>query len=84
MGNYILDLLGRKGNDIIADTNTHSGPYTALVIIEDAVFTTLTGGELTVYGTLGDITWPAGILIGGGFTSVKLASGVVLAYRVVA
>lgn len=60
----------------ISDTSAHTGTFNAITIVSDAVFTALTG-TITGYGT---ITYPAGITLYGSFTSITLASGVVVAY----
>jgi len=79
--NLITWSLGEKGADLIADTDLHTGIWCAIEVIEDAVFDTLTDPTLTVEGTLGSITFAAGLVLGGGFKQIKLTSGVVWAYK---
>jgi hypothetical protein len=79
--NKISDYLGEKGWDLIADNTSRDGNWCAVGIVEDATFTTLTAQDTTVYGTLTNITFPAGYVFGGGFTTIQLASGTIMAYR---
>lgn len=81
--NLITWSLGEKGADLIADTDPHTGNWCALAVVEDCVFTSLTDTTLTVEGTIGSITFPAGFVMGGGFTGLELASGTVWAYKAI-
>jgi hypothetical protein len=49
-------------------------------VINDAVIDDLTSTNITDDDKLEDITIPAGVGIGGMFTSINVTSGVVIAY----
>jgi hypothetical protein len=65
---------------LITDTNAATGNWCAIQIVENTVFTTLTG-TITVQGGLAGETLIAGSIIYGNFTEIKLASGAVIAYN---
>jgi hypothetical protein len=69
---------GRLGGTIVTGTGVNTGIYGRILVVNAAVFTTLTG-NLT--GALGATTVPAGTVIVGYFTVVTLASGVVILYN---
>jgi len=73
--------LGQNGSDLVEDTTAMTGNWFAIQIIEEAQFATLTDASMTVTGTLGSVTWPAGLLTFGAFTAFTLSSGAVQAYR---
>ncbi len=78
----IIPKLGEHGSIFIEDTDAHSGLNChAIQIIEDTVFTTLTDPTMEVADSISGITFPAGIIIFGAFTTITLASGSVLAYK---
>jgi hypothetical protein len=70
---------GAKGGILINTTTTQNGDFYAIQIISAAVFTSLIGnlGGDSYTGQ----TFPPGTVIYGGFTSVQLASGSVIAYN---
>jgi hypothetical protein len=80
-GGYSVDTkdqVGVAGGQVIANTTPRTGlEVSAISIISDAVFTTLTG-NLSGYAA---ITFPAGTLIRGSFTQITLASGTIIAYN---
>ena len=73
--------LGESGVDFIKDTNNHDGAWHAIAIIEAAIFTTLTDATSSLLGTLISITFPAGLIISGHFTSLTMSSGAIAAYN---
>jgi hypothetical protein len=71
------------GQEIIVDTNNHTGNFTGLLIIADAVV-----GDVeweTTYNATGN--WssftliPAGVYLPGKFSMIQLASGQAIAIR---
>lgn len=75
---------GRHGSDLIVDTTTVAGAWNVIAILEATVFSVLSvvqSTDLTITsGGLAAATFPAGLEIRGNFTSIRLASGAVLAY----
>lgn len=70
----------RAGFDYIADTNTHTGDWTAITVVGTAnavlnSVTTVVGDDLTT------VTLVPGTTVYGTFNSIDLTSGVVIAYR---
>ena len=76
-----IDYLGQNGTTLVANTTHYDGKWFAIQVISDAVFTSLADATMTTYGTLSGITFLGGTLIFGSFSSFKLASGAVLAYK---
>jgi hypothetical protein len=76
-----IDYLGQNGTDLVANTTHIDGKWFAIQVVADAIFTSLADSTMTVAGTLGGITFLGGTLIFGSFSSFKLASGSVLAYK---
>jgi len=68
---------GMKGSDTITSTGAHTGTWWALDILEDTIFTLLTGNATGYAG----VTYPAGTILRGHFTAITLASGSIVAYR---
>jgi len=66
-----------NGSELIDDTALHSNPYSSIVVVNSAVFTTLTGNHSNWAGK----TYPTGVIITGVFSAIQLASGSVIAYR---
>jgi hypothetical protein len=73
---------GTSGGQFIADTNAVSGSFSAIQIVADAKFHTLTGNVTGVANTTSGsaATFPLGIVIYGSFTAIQLHSGSVIAY----
>jgi hypothetical protein len=67
----------QNGSEFITDTTLRSGSYTSIAIITDTVFETLTGNHDGWSGQ----TYPAGVVLSGIFSAIKLISGKVIAYR---
>jgi len=79
--------LGGKGFEFIANTDEHAAPdgmvYIALQVLDDAEiysYETDKGAEITGNKFTG-VLLPAGFVLYGRYTSVKLASGKVIAYK---
>jgi hypothetical protein len=73
---FTKDQLGNKGFDTISDTTARTNlNYRVIQIVSDAVFTTLASAT----GFSG-ITYPAGMILRGNFTSITLASGTINCY----
>lgn len=79
--------LGGKGFEFISDTAEHVAPegmvYIALQVVDDAVidsYETDDGAEITGNNFTGEIL-PVGFVLYGRYTSVKFASGKVIAYK---
>jgi hypothetical protein len=71
---------GLHGGDLITNTAAVTGSWTTLLILEATTFTSWTAKNITVAGTIGDAVFPAGALIHGGFTAVRLSTGSVMAF----
>lgn len=85
-GSYISETLGLNGSTYITDTATHTGTFGIIQALSDTVISalvsaTFTDGTAVMTGTLAAISLPAGVSLYGSFTSVKLTSGVVVAYN---
>ncbi len=79
--------LGQLGSRFINDTTSFTGQWGVIQCIAACTFTTLTSGKRAdgktdvMLGSLADITLAAGQEIRGLFTTIKLASGSVIAYE---
>ena len=80
--------LGQAGAKFISDTESHSGTFVAITMLEDTVFNALTPTDTTNgYGvgsyngnTMASETIPQGVTIYGRWSSIDLTSGLVIAY----
>jgi hypothetical protein len=80
--------LGQAGAKFIKDTEEHTGTFVAITMLEDTIFTTLTPDDtVNGYGVgsyngnnMSGETIPQGVTIYGRWTTVDLASGLVIAY----
>ena len=79
--------LGGKGFEFISDTAEHVAPegkvYIALQVVSDAViasYKTDEGAKITGNDFTGE-SLPVGFVLYGRYTSIKLASGKVIAYK---
>tara|TARA_R100000664_G_C2725861_1_gene117862 strand:- start:60 stop:353 length:294 start_codon:yes stop_codon:yes gene_type:complete len=80
--------LGQLGAKFISDTAVHSGNFVAITMLEDTVFNALTPTDTTTgYGvgsyngnTMASETIPKGVTIYGQWSSIDLASGLIIAY----
>lgn len=79
----INDILALNGGQYIGGTDTVNGKFSAIQIIADAKFHTLTGNVTGVANTTSGsaATIPLGIVLYGDFTAIKLHSGAVVAYN---
>ena len=70
---------GEFGGDYYGDTAAHTGQtWSSVQVLSAAVFTTLTG---TLNNSIAGVSFPAGTIIYGRFTTITLASGAVVEYR---
>jgi len=74
---------GTGGGAYYGDTANHAGAVSAVQVIADAKFHTLTGNVSGVANvTSGSAaTIPAGTILFGSFTALQLHSGSVIAYK---
>lgn len=79
----INDILALNGGQYIGDTTSTSGSFSAIQVISDAKFHTLTGNLTGVANTtsVSAPSIPFGIVLYGDFTVIKLHSGAVVAYK---
>jgi hypothetical protein len=75
-------LLGVSSGAYVGNTNTRTGNFSAIQVLTETKFHTLTGNIADIANTtLGSApAIPAGIIIYGVFTEVKLHSGSVIIY----
>tara|TARA_B100000519_G_scaffold199463_1_gene210728 strand:+ start:892 stop:1146 length:255 start_codon:yes stop_codon:yes gene_type:complete len=71
---------GQAGATFESGTNSVGGEFCAILVVEDAVFTSLSWPELAGDAITG-VTIPAGVTIYGQINDFKLTSGKVLAYH---
>lgn len=73
----------RNGGALYSDTSVHTpvgfDAWGTIYIVNDTVFTTLTGNVDGITGS--SVSFKAGELIEGRFTVLTLASGAVIAYK---
>ena len=82
MSNTAFLLQGGNGGHVL---NSGEGAQTGksyrwIQMVEDTVFSTITGSNLTNTADLATITHLAGTGIGGNFTAVTVTSGTCIAY----
>ena len=81
IANLLASSLGQDGSFLISDTTENTLPqhekFIAIQVLEDASFETL-DGNLT--GNVTGVKFPAGTILYGRFTTIKLAYGSVIAY----
>lgn len=73
-----LDVNGSASATITTNTAAVTGNFTAITVLNDAVFSSLVRDN--TIGSIGSITIPAGVTIFGSITSYQLTSGAVIAY----
>ncbi len=77
------DLQGQGGGLYIDETTgVISGNWRWIQVITDAVFNDVTSSNIDDFALINSKTIPAGIGIGGRFSTIDLASGSVIAYYV--
>jgi hypothetical protein len=75
------DLQGQGGGLYIDETTGQiDGNWRWIQVITDAVFNDITSSNISDFSNISGVTVPAGIGIGGRFSSINLASGSVIAY----
>ena len=75
------DLQGQGGGLYIDETTGQiDGNWRWIQVITDAVFNDITSSNISDLSNISGVTVPAGIGIGGRFSSINLASGSVIAY----
>ena len=80
--------LGQAGAKFISDTESHSGTFVAITMLEDTVFNALTPTDTTKGycvgsyngNTMASETIPQGVTIYGRWSTIDLTSGLVIAY----
>ena len=75
---------GREGGKIIKDTNTKTGNFYAISFYEDSTISAITikdANGAAFIGSLAGETLPAGYVLYGKITSIKLTSGACIAYN---
>jgi len=78
---YKVNELGSNGITVIAGTNQVDGKFGGIQMITSTVFAGLTSSGTTAVSAITVPTFPAGFILNGNFTSIKLASGQVVAYN---
>lgn len=73
----VAGLGGEAGGTLVTDAGDHEGEFKAIQVITETVFDAVAGN---IEGLVG-ATIPAGTVIHGLFTSIRIASGSVIIYR---
>lgn len=72
--------LGGQGFEMVTGTGAGTaGPWVAIQMIADTVFSAYTGSDVT--GTVTGVTFPAGQVLYGDCSAFTLTSGTVCAYK---
>jgi hypothetical protein len=74
------DLQGQGGGIVISDSETYTGNFRWIQVIADCEIEAIVSSNIINVAEVSGFAIPAGIGIGGKFTSIKLTSGVVIAY----
>ena len=75
------DLQGQGGGIVIGAGSSATGKFRWIQVINDTVLDDLSSSNVTdLTGIIDPIILPAGLGIGGSFSSVVVATGVVIAY----
>jgi hypothetical protein len=74
------DLQGQGGGVVLEASDTVTGNFRWIQVINDVEFSALESNNITDPDKLESITIPAGVGIGGNFTNIEITSGVVIAY----
>ena len=84
MGNPADYNMQGQGGGLYIDETTGQidGNWRWIQVITDAVFNDITSSNIDDLSNISGVTVPAGIGIGGRFSSINLASGSVIAYYV--
>ena len=78
---YKVNELGTNGITVIAGTNQVDGKFNGIQMVTSTVFAGLTSSGTTPVSAITIPTFPAGFVLNGNFTSIKLTSGQVIAYN---
>jgi hypothetical protein len=76
------DIQGQGGGTVIADSGTYTGNFRWIQVISDCEIGAIASSNIANATGLAGILVPAGVGIGGRFTSIQLNSGAVIAYYV--
>lgn len=74
------DLQGQGGGVVLGTGASATGNFRWIQIVTDTVLSALIPTNISNPATLIGPTLPAGLGIGGGFTTVSVTSGIVIAY----
>ena len=74
------DLQGQGGGIVIADSGTYTGNFRWIQGITDFEISAIASSNISDTNGLLSNSIPAGVGIGGRFTSIQLNSGIVIAY----
>jgi hypothetical protein len=74
------DLQGQGGGIVISDSGTYTGNFRWIQGITDFEIYDIVSNNISNTAGLTGLTVPAGVGIGGKFTSIKLTSGSAIAY----
>lgn len=74
-------IMGSYGYTFISTTNVYNGKYHAILFLTNTTFSNLTDATRDGDALDSSITFPAGLVIYGTFTSISLASGAIFAYK---
>ena len=74
------DLQGQGGGVAISDGSTYTGNFRWIQFVTDSEIGAIASSNITSVSALASITVPAGVGIGGKFTSIQLTSGAAIAY----
>ena len=83
-----LQSFGQNGFNLVNETAAQTGDYSAITVAEEAVFSSITGINIRLNGSvssdaLDSVTLAAGTTIFGKISGFTLASGKVIAYYAV-
>jgi hypothetical protein len=78
---YKVNELGSNGITVIAGTNQVNGNFGGIQTITSTIFAGLTSTGTTAVSAISIPTFPAGFVLNGNFTSIRLTSGQVVAYN---
>ena len=74
------DLQGQGGGVVIADSGTYTGNFRWIQFVTDSEITAIASSNISNAVGLDGALIPAGVGIGGRFTSIQLTSGAAIAY----
>jgi hypothetical protein len=76
------DLQGQGGGIVIADSGTYNGNFRWIQVIADCEIQAIVSSNISNVAGFAGLAVPAGVGIGGRFTSIQLNSGAAIAYYV--